>query len=516
MKIFSYSCGNHDSSYAIYDGEKIVCHEELERHTRIKECNSDVIDFYTKFVGPIEDFDIVVDYPHIDESLYPRRRKEIIESEEVDVYQVGHHSSHAANAFFSSNLDEAMIFTLDGGGWDLVDGKLMASATTVWTGKGNKIIPLKLFSDKEINLGMFWSTFLKEYFDLSYSGPPYGCQAGTVMAMAAMGDPEKYYDKIINQAAKIPQFKILFPSKQDKYDMAASIQKITEQQIKGLMDEMFRQYGYKYKNVCLSGGTVLNSVSMGKIWDWFPHLENIYIPPVPYDAGLAIGNIQYLLHQTFDEPRIKYENNFTPYLGKSYSLDVVNEALKDERLTFRDSNVDDLVDLLTDQKIVSVFNGGSESGRRALGNRSILADPRSESMKDMINKKVKHRAWFRPFAPSIIREEVKNWFTRDIDSPYMGFVIPFKEEMKSKVPAVVHLDGSARLQTVTQKDNKWYYSLIKRFGEKTGVPILLNTSFNDREPIVETPQDAVNCFLKTNIDHLYFNIEGKGILVSKI
>ena len=169
---------------------------------------------------------------------------------------------------------------------------------------------------------------------------------------------------------------------------------------------------------------------------------------------------------------------------------------------------------MKDNNVISVYGGPSESGRRALGNRSILADPRSPKMKDTINEKVKHRQWFRPFAPSIIREEVKNWFEEDIDSPYMSFVIQFKEEVRDKVPAVVHTDGSARLQTVTENDNKWYYNFIKKFGEKTGVPIVLNTSFNDTEPIVETPEHAINCFLKTNIDYLYFY--EYNILVSKV
>ena len=177
-------------------------------------------------------------------------------------------------------------------------------------------------------------------------------------------------------------------------------------------------------------------------------------------------------------------------------------------------NDDYVADLLTkDNNVISVFGGGSESGRRALGNRSILADPRSPDMKDIINEKVKHRQWFRPFAPSIIREEVKNWFEMDIDSPYMTTVLNFKEEVKDKVPAVVHHDGSGRLQTVTKNDNEWYYGLIKKFQEKTGVPILLNTSFNDREPIVETPFHAINCFLRTNIDYLYFY--DANILVKK-
>ena len=178
-------------------------------------------------------------------------------------------------------------------------------------------------------------------------------------------------------------------------------------------------------------------------------------------------------------------------------------------------NDDYVIDLLSkDDNVISVFGGGSESGRRALGNRSILADPRSPDMKDIINEKVKHRQWFRPFAPSIIAEDVKDWFERDVESPYMTTVIKFKDKVRDKVPAVVHFDGSARLQTVTENDNKWYYNFIKKFKDKVGVPILLNTSFNDREPIVETPAHAIDCFLRTNIDYLYFR--EFGILVKKV
>jgi len=160
-----------------------------------------------------------------------------------------------------------------------------------------------------------------------------------------------------------------------------------------------------------------------------------------------------------------------------------------------------------------VFGGGSESGRRALGNRSILADPRHSNIKDKINTKVKHREWFRPFAPSILREEMKNWFKKDTNSPYMSFAIAIKENKTELIPAVAHFDGTARVQTVKEEDNKWYYNFIKKWNTKTGVPILLNTSFNDREPIVETPEHAVNCFMGTDIDYLYFR--DYNILINK-
>jgi carbamoyltransferase len=267
-------------------------------------------------------------------------------------------------------------------------------------------------------------------------------------------------------------------------------------------------------HLCLSGGTVLNSVFTGKIWDWFPHIKDIYIPPVPYDAGLAIGCGQYVLHTLKRSPRVEWCDNATPYLGVVYSEEEVREALSEyDEIIWTQASNSEICDLLMDENIVSVYGGGSESGRRALGNRSILADPRNPNMKDIVNEKVKHRQWFRPFAPSIMREEVSNWFTRDVNSPYMGFVLQFKKEKQDLVPAVVHFDGSARLQTVTKNDNEWYYNFLSEWNKKSGVPIILNTSFNDREPIVERPQHAINCFLKTNIDHLYFF--DYGILVSK-
>ncbi|KKK57354.1 hypothetical protein LCGC14_3055300, partial [marine sediment metagenome] len=269
------------------------------------------------------------------------------------------------------------------------------------------------------------------------------------------------------------------------------------------------------KAVCISGGVAMNSVMMGKFYEWYPCIKRIYIPPTPYDAGCAVGAAQYLWHHIQDKPRIKWNDNYSAYGGFSYSKErIADDLLCHKNIKQSIVNDNNVINLLDEQKIISVYGGRSETGRRALGNRSILADPRRIEMKNKINEKVKHRQWFRPFAPSILREDVKDWFIRDIDSPYMSFVVKFKDNMKDKVLAVVHKDDSARLQTVTEKDNNWYYNFIKKWKTKTGIPILLNTSFNDREPIVETPKHAIKCFLSTDIDYLYFY--EYQILVEKI
>jgi carbamoyltransferase len=247
-------------------------------------------------------------------------------------------------------------------------------------------------------------------------------------------------------------------------------------------------------------------VAVGKIKEWFPFIKNVYITPTPHDGGLTLGAAQYVWHHVLQNPRIQWKDNFTPYLGRKYEKDEIYDALSEmsSEVTFRQAEDRQVIEHLLNQKIVSVFGGGSESGRRALGCRSILADPRSETMKDTINEKVKHRQWWRPFAPSMLREDVSEWCTKDDDSPYMNIVFRFKEDKKKLVPAVVHRDGSARVQTVLENDNPWYYRFIKKWKDATGVPILLNTSFNDREPICETPKHAIACFLGTDIDYLYF------------
>ena len=348
------------------------------------------------------------------------------------------------------------------------------------------------------------------------------------MGMAALGDPNKYLphfkgkltaNLLENDNKGAIDFNYLNKEanklEQNKFDIAAALQQETEIVIKNLLSPLIEKY--QPKNLCLSGGVSLNCVAVGKMLDWFPGI-NIFCDPIPYDAGLSLGSARYLWHHILNNPRI-YNNpkNRSPYLGCSYDKSTISQTLDkfNSKIEIQ-KDIDDnyVINELINKKIIAVFGGGSESGRRALGNRSILADPRHKETKDIVNKKVKHRQWFRPFAPSILREDVKDWFIYDVDSPYMSFALPFKGQKSKQVPAVTHFNNTARLQTVKEEDNKWYYNFIKKFKNKTGVPILLNTSFNDREPIVETPEHAIKCFLKTDLDYLYFR--DYNILINKI
>lgn len=496
MKILGFSHGTHDSSYAIFENGELVIHEELERITRVKETEEDAVQYLINQGVDLNIFDYIVTYPHGSKKAYSKAYLKYKESNSKKCIEIGHHLGHAANAFYTSKYDKSLIITIDGGGWD--NGR--PGCLTAWEGTNGKIKELDYQTSP--NLGWFWNRCTKEIFGLSGGGPPYGCQAGTVMAMSSMATSFTIPSEPYSQYSNL--------STQEKYNIAKGMQTHTEEVIKNYIQDYIKDH----TNICLSGGVALNCVMMGKIKSWFPQIQNVFIPPVPYDAGLAIGCPQYFIKEVLNQP-LSFKGLFnSPYLGKTYSLENIKEILSNNsEISFKFATDLDVVTLLTEKNIISVYGGKSESGRRALGNRSILADPRHPDMKDLINQKVKHRQNFRPFAPSILREKVSDWFVKDIDSPYMSFAIPFHDTKQSQVPAVVHLDGTGRLQTVTEDSNKWYYNFIKLFETTTGVPILLNTSFNDREPIVETPLDAIKTFLKTNIDFLYFR--EANILVSK-
>lgn len=518
-KIFGFHSG-HDIAYCILEDGIPVLHEEQERITRHKMEHGDGLKFLfsrQKKFGDINYFTFgnfggrngrfEADY---NDKASDEKMKKIIKQNKAKYYEFGHHLSHAANAFFTSDFDKALIITVDGGGWE---EDYFLTALTVYEGKGNKIKPIKIFAEKEVNLGRIYNRSTKHLFHLS-TGFPKGNQAGTVMAMATLGKP-KYTELFSDYDRNWPELRrIVKSSQQERFNVAASLQNYTERTFRKIIKRYIYESGHE--NVCFSGGVSLNCVMIGKMRQWFPQIKNMFCDPVPYDAGLALGSARYLWHQVLGNPRIKdHAKNMSPYLGKTYSKQAVTAAVNSlkDKIKLEPANDEEVLKKIYDQKIVAVFGGGSESGRRALGNRSILADPRSANMKDLINQKIKHREWFRPVAPSILEEKVSDWFDENVQSPYMSFAIKFKSQLKDKVPAVVHFDGTGRLQTVSKSLNPWYHNFLKKWEALSGVPILINTSFNDREPISETPQDALSCFLGTEIDHLYFF--DHGLLVSK-
>jgi len=529
----------HDASFCNLDDGVLTLHAELERYIREKEPAGDSIKLMMD-VDPEwrKSKHFVTSYPAKKLQDYKASYSELVNHAEK-IWVLGHHQTHAAHAFYSSHADRALVITLDGGG---LEDETQETATTVWRGEGTQLHKLQVYPMSQINIGGLWTRITRYVFQLQ-SGWPYGHQAGTVMAMAALGDPKKYINdarrmltdhlqhasmKPANQpkGALVPgkdpphpyleKYAIIAAeSEQERFNLAASFQHATEELVERIISKHLWEHS-DIDSVCLSGGVSLNSVCMGKLPTWFPNVKNFYIPPVPYDGGICIGGAQFVWHSVLGNPRIKWQDNVSPYLGEIYSEDTVNAQIQEfkDQVTIHKTDDDDAINALIGQEIVAVFQGGSESGRRALGARSILADPRSPDMKDRVNERVKHRQWFRPFAPSILKEHVTDYFLGAIDSPYMGFVLKFREDKKAVVPAVVHFDGTARLQTVSKEVSPWYHKFLTMWNERSGVPILLNTSFNDREPICESARDAMRCFLGTDIDRLYF--PDLGISVMKV
>ena len=454
-----------------------------------------------------------------------------------------HHLSHAASAFYPSPFDSAAVLTLDGvGEW---------TTTSVALGKGKDLKVIKEIHFPH-SLGLLYSAFTY------YTGFKVNSGEYKVMGLAPYGEP-KYVDLIKEKLIKIAEdgsfqldmsyfdyatgltmtnkkFHALFggPPRtsetdltQREMDLAASVQKVTEDIIVLIAKEIAKNTGEK--NLCLAGGVALNCVANGillreKIFD------NIWIQPAAGDAGGALGSAlcAWYLHHS-KERNISSERDAMKgsYLGPSFSNEEIEAELNLCGAKFKKLSESDLIEqvasALADEKAVGWMQGRMEFGPRALGGRSIIADPRSPTMQKQLNLKVKHRESFRPFAPSVLREDVADWFEIDIDSPYMLLVanvqkdkrLKMKAEEKalfgidklnvprSSIPAITHVDYSARIQTVHEDTNPRYYAIISKFKEKTGCPLVVNTSFNVRgEPVVCNPTDAFKCFMGTELDVL--------------
>jgi len=530
----------HDGGYVILEDGIIVEHIEIERYTRIKESGGDSWKYFIERYldkrnisteKALNDFEFVAPMPTTSATHHMSEVYSLPKNLKMNFYS--HHLCHAANSYFSSPYDDAISISIDNAGMD-DDNKAVSCSAYIC--KGNQMKRIFDIPSEQFSLGDLWGRMVRFVFKL-WSGYPRGHQAGSVMAMAALGDSRKYlsdlqammgpdHKKAITAPPGMkrgiyvpPEEEVVHPylnkwrkiaeDEQESYHIAAALQRVTEEFLAGLVEktvDLARKEGFQSKNICFSGGCSLNSVAMGKIWLGMPEGWNMFVPPIPYDGGLNVGAAQYHYHCILGNPKVYPEVFCSPYLGEIHNKEEINNVLKSTQniKIIQNIEIDEIAQLLADGKIVSFFNGKSESGRRALGNRSILANPAIPDMKQIINDKVKHRSWIRPFAPSVLEEYGDEWFEKFFPSPYMGFVFNIKKEKLGKAVSVEHFDGTARIQTVNLKQNPVYYNLISKFYNITGLPLLLNTSFNDREPIVETPRDAMNCFLGTDIDYLYF------------
>jgi carbamoyltransferase len=291
------------------------------------------------------------------------------------------------------------------------------------------------------------------------------------------------------------------PMEAHHHNLAASLQALLEEVVLGLLRTIALKTGQK--DLCLAGGVALNCTMNGKILSETP-FERVYIQPASYDAGTSLGAALYVKHQILGAPR-DFVMDHT-YWGLDYSREACRAALDAKGLAYRELDDDALADaaaeLVAQGDILGWYQGRFEWGPRALGNRSIVCDPRQASMKDHLNRRIKHREGFRPFAPSVLEERAGDWFEMEGSSPFMLMTCQVKKAQQARVPAITHVDGTARQQTVSRSTNPKYWGLIRAFEKKTGVPMVLNTSFNENEPVVNTPEEGVACFLRNDMDVL--------------
>ena len=594
INILGISAFYHDSAAAIISDGKIICAAQEERFTRIKHDSGyprNAVNFvleYSKlklsevdhivfFEKPFLKFERLLEtyvafaprgFLQFTKSMPVWLKEKLFQKKMLMNYLKEHdndfnnenkmlfsehHLSHAASAFFPSPFEEAIILTADGvGEW---------ATTTVAVGKG-KDLEIKKEIHFPHSLGLLYSSFTY-YIGFKVNSGEY-----KLMGLAPYGEP-KYVDLIKNNLIDIKsdgsfrlnqdffnyatgltmtnsKFHSLFGEeprnsktekiKQFHMDLAASIQKVTEEVMLLLVQSLRKEYNIP--NLCLAGGVALNCVANGKILEK-KIFNNIWIQPAAGDAGGSIGAALAFWHKELNKDREVSRNDQMngSYLGPEYSQDQIEEDLKKLGATYLVMNENEIIDktvqCLENGDAIGWFQGRMEFGPRALGNRSIIGDSRSSTMQKNLNLKVKYRESFRPFAPSVLREEVGKWFNINDDSPYMLLVSNLIEEKKIKmsetekklfgidklnikrsdIPAVTHVDYSARIQTVHKETNSKYYSLLKKFYETTKCPVLINTSFNVRgEPIVNTPKDAFNCFMGTELDVL---VIGKCFLYKK-
>lgn len=566
MYILGINAFHGDSSACIFQDDRFIAALEEERLTRIKHwaglpvqairfclseagCTLGDVDYIAVSRDPKANFSNKMFYAvrniagwgNAVNRLKNSRRVSSISHQLEDAFQIGrgelaqkvvmveHHRSHLACGFFASPYAASALLSVDGFG-DF-------SSTMRGVGNGSEIRILDQVTYPH-SMGIYYSA-LTQFLGFENYGDEY-----KVMGLAPYGNPV-YVNKLhevvrtldnglfalnldyfihpkrgvkmqwnggypeIDRLYSPALEKLLGPARrkdeeltQYHKDLAASIQKTYEEVLFHMLNDLHRKTGLEC--VCIAGGCAQNSVANGKIRLNTP-FRHIYIPSAGHDAGTCMGAALYVNHQILHKKRIKPLMH--GYWGSRFSDQEIIRFLTETQVPFRHiENDDELYDIVTDRLIaagvIGWFQGRAEFGPRALGNRSILVDPRRADAKELLNRKIKRRESFRPFAPSVLKEYCGEYFEQTDDVPFMEKVFQIRPEKRSIIPAVTHVDGSGRLQTVDSNETPRYYRLIQAFGKKSGVPILLNTSFNENEPIVNTPQEAYDCFFRTKMDML--------------
>lgn len=563
MYILGISCYYHDASATLLKGGRVVAAAEEERFTRKKHdagfplqaiayclesagISVDEVAYIAFYEKPVVKMERVL-AQHLE--MFPRSLKTFLQavpswsSEKLrilssikkklkytgDVVFIQHHLSHAASAFYTSPFEEAAVVTVDGvGEW---------STLTVGYGRGNTIRLSKEIAFPH-SLGLLYST-ITAYLGFSVNNSEY-----KVMGLAAYGDADRstnqYYPLLLETIDLKDDgsfhldlsyftfhYKNRMPSKklckllggainerdaevnQRHKNIAAALQMVTEDVLIKILSHAHDTTGSK--NLVFAGGVALNSVYNGKIAFTTP-FEHVWIQPNASDGGTSLGAALHVYYSLLGHTRNDIQAGEHIYYGPRYSDETVRSFLDANGIVYSafeddESLLDTISTLLYENNVVGWFQDGMEWGPRALGARSILANPLNPDAQQLLNEKVKHRERFRPFAPAVCDDDASTYFDHDETPPlptsYMLMVYPVKEKWRSALPAITHVDGSGRLQIVRREHNRRYYDLIKRFGEKAGIPIVINTSFNIRgEPIVCSPYDAYRCMMGTQIDHL--------------
>lgn len=436
------------------------------------------------------------------------------------LHYIDHHLCHAVSAFYVSPFERAAALTVDGAGEE--------DTTVFWACEGTEIKRLASIKLPH-SLGQFYAS-ITGFLGFKVQSDEY-----KVMGMAPYGKPAfvDFFRNKIFDLRKDGTFRLKscfldyhlarqgifleetvqalgknrLPDEEitnQHMDIAKSAQAVLEEVLFHMANHLHAET--RLDKLCLAGGVALNCVANGKLLDNTP-FRQIFVQPAAGDAGTSIGAALHVYHRHTREPR-RYQMK-DAYLGPSYSNQQCIDTLNEFGLSYKELTKEELCSriaaFLSAGKLVCWFQGRMEWGPRALGNRSLLADPRKAEIRDIINLKVKHREPFRPFAPSVLEEKSHDYFGNPIPSPFMLFAFKVNPGKQKEIPAVTHVDGTARPQTVSREANPLYWNLIKEFENRTGIPVLLNTSFNVQEPIVCTPKDAIACFLKTRVDHLVLN-----------